>query len=375
MNKLIGKPIYKRTATGAIQVWAQEIQGGKYRTVTGQQGSENFLTSEWVVCEPKNVGRANERSAEAQAIAEVESNYKKKLERDYFERIGDVDKPRIFLPMLAKDFADYKAKLDFGKNRYFSQPKLDGMRCIATKDGLFSRNGKRIYACDHIEAALAFTFMENPDLILDGELYNHAYKDDFNTIISAAKKQKPTDTDREMAREVIQYHVYDVPSADAGFSARFDSLFDVLADLRAGAPITFVPTAPAYSHEMLDEIYGEYLADGYEGQMIRTDTAYVNKRTSDLLKRKESIDAEFVLVDLEPGKGNWSGKAKRAILQTADGRTFGAGVTGTQEFCASLLAEKESYLGKPCTVRYFSLTPDGIPRFGRVKEFNREDAA
>ena len=89
-----------------------------------------------------------------------------------------------FNVMLAKEFDPMKRRLDV-KN--FIQPKLDGVRCYITKDGAFSRNHKPFKNCKHITTTLQSFFKDYPDRILDGELYNHKFKNDFNKIISLVK--------------------------------------------------------------------------------------------------------------------------------------------------------------------------------------------
>ena len=92
----------------------------------------------------------------------------------------------------------------------YIQPKLDGVRCVFTKDGAFSRTGKQFMNVKHIEHALSHVFAKHPNLMLDGELYNHKLKDDFEKIISLVRKQKPTEQDRSEASNLVQFHVYDV---------------------------------------------------------------------------------------------------------------------------------------------------------------------
>ena len=108
--------------------------------------------------------------------------------------------------MLAHKFD--KSRVDFDKPVYI-QPKLDGVRCVFTKDGAFSRTGKQFMNVRHIEMALQPFFDNSPHGILDGELYNHKLKHDFEKIISLVRKQKPTEDDRRDAQHLIQYHVYD----------------------------------------------------------------------------------------------------------------------------------------------------------------------
>ena len=67
--------------------------------------------------------------------------------------------------------------------------------------------------------------------------------------------------------------------------------------------------------EEIDVMYGEYTQAGYEGQMIRQDAVYENKRSKGLLKRKEFITEEYEVVEVHEGQGNWAGYAKRLILK------------------------------------------------------------
>ena len=356
--------IYKRTSTGAVQVWYQELLGNAYRTVSGQLEGEKTISG-WVVAEPTNVGRSNERNAEQQARFEVDANYRKKLEQGgYHKKLENIDKPKFFKPMLAHKFEAWAGPC-------YSQRKLDGMRCIATAEGLFSRNGKPILSVPHIVEALKPFFSADPDLVLDGELYNHDLKDDFNKIMSLVKKATPC----KEAEGIVQYHIYDMPSHTGTFFERWNALCDLCdPDEDFASPsLHLVTTTYCDSEMLLDSFHGIYLAEGYEGQMVRLDTPYEQKRSKSLLKRKEFKDGEYTVVDIEEGLGNWAGYAKRAILQLPDGRKFGAGIKGSQEFCLDLLKNKQSVIGNEATVRFFALTPDVVPRFPVVYEFNRDD--
>ena len=84
-------------------------------------------------------------------------------------------------------------------NKVFVQPKLDGIRCIFTKDGAYSRAGNEFKNVAHIKEDLIDFFRKHPDSVLDGELYNHGLKDNFEKIVSLVKKQKPTEQDAREA--------------------------------------------------------------------------------------------------------------------------------------------------------------------------------
>jgi DNA ligase-1 len=375
------KTLYKRDSTGKVRIWFYEIGtdgvNWSWRATSGLQAG-NWVTSEWKSVEQKNVGKANETSLEEQAYLEATADMKKKLERGYFENFHEIDTFEKIKPMLAIKHED--AKYDFKNKTYFSQPKLDGIRCIARSNGLWSRAGKEIVAVPHIAEALRVFFDHYPDAILDGELYNHQLRDDFNTITSLVRKTKPTAEDLKESARLVQYHVYDmvqIPSecyvrdSISSFIGRWQWIYDQGFD---GA-VQVVDTRAIDSIESMDECYGEYLEAGYEGQMIRVDAEYEqNKRSKSLIKRKEFLTDEFPVIAIEEGKGNWAGYIKRFVLQLPDGREFGAGVRGTQEVMKTLFESGE----KPtwATLRYFTPTPDGVPRFPVVVDWGvgvRED--
>lgn len=350
------RPLYKRDSAGAIRVWYMESDGPRHRTVAGLNDG-NPATSAWTLCTPKNVGRSNEVDPETQAVLEVEASYVKKLDREYFESIGSIDQPRFFKPMLAQK---YEGGVTFP---VYSQPKLDGIRCIADRHGLKSREGQPILSCPHIEAALAPFFHDFPEARLDGELYNHDLKDDFNEIVSIVKREKCSPEQLAKSAALAQYHVYDYPSeARLPFSER--SLL-LATDLPTVDCIKIVPTLVNLGQTDLDTDYAEHLGAGYEGQMVRLNAPYEQKRSKTLLKRKEFMTEEFELVRIEEGLGNWAGVAKKIVCRLPDGREFGAGIKGNKTRAAELLGET----WEKATVRYFALTPDGIPRFPVATHF------
>ena len=348
--------LYKFDTKKKLRVWYMEIDGDRYRTIAGLDGG-SLVESEWTVAEPTNVGRANERSAEQQAQFEVEAAYTHKLTREY-HTTPEAAKggAHFFKPMLAKE---YKAdKFTPG----YAQPKLDGVRCIATAEGLFSRQGKPIVSCPHIEEALRPVFANHAALVLDGELYNHALKDNFNELISLIRKTKLNDEQFAATRAHVQYHVYDVPSMAAAFKVR-----DRFArNLPASKCVRPVDTHNVESVETFDRLPAGSSAPQEAHPPCRAAPHCEQKRSKALLKRKDFMDDEFEVVAIEEGKGNWSGLAKRVVCKLPDGRTFGAGIRGTQERAKQLLMEAH----KVVTVRYFALTPDGIPRFPVVTQFH-----
>ena len=127
----------------------------------------------------------------------------------------------------------------------FMQPKLDGVRCLIQCNPrkmvvAYSRTGKEWKNIDHILNSLIPFFAEHPDVILDGELYNHALKDDFEKIISCVRKTKPTDVDKAESRKLVQFHCYDIVDETIPFATRMHWLDKKLARFPYG--VRLVPT-------------------------------------------------------------------------------------------------------------------------------------
>ncbi len=362
--------IYKKTKTGATQEWTIEVVGNKYRTHSGQVGGV-ITTNEWTVCYGKNVGRANETTDKEQTMLEAAAKRTKKLESGYFENIKHINKTQYFEPMLASKWEDSKDKITYP---IFSQPKLDGIRCVVTKDGMFSRNGKPIISAPHIRESLDEVFEVYPDLILDGELYADKFANDFNKIVSLVKKTKPTDTDLKESKKNIQYWIYDLPDNDIQFGERCERLNELFENYKCFSKhCVEVETEICNDEDEVMGLYEEYVDNGFEGQMLRLNKEYENKRSKSLMKHKSFVDEEYTILDIVEGEGNRTGTAGYMVFETEDGKRFKSNVKGTWEETAEMLMNKKKLIGKEATIKYFNLTPDGIPRFPYVINIDRNE--
>lgn len=352
--------LYSRTSTGAVQTWTVEIKGDSYRTIHGQLDGK-LQTTEWTKCIATNEGRANERTPQDQAVFEAEAMWKKKNDTGYHLSVAKIDEQAYVEPMLAKKWEDRKDKVSFP---VYCQPKLDGMRAIITKNGAKTRNGKEWKTIPHILNALKPIFDKYPDIIFDGELYNHEYKDDFNKMSSLIKKAKPTAADLAESAEKVQFWCYDIADDKRRFSERSKLIESLLVEFNCSKSIVEVPAYVCKDLKTLDEWYGSFLENGYEGQMVRVDKPYEFKRSANLLKRKEFQDSEYTILEIVEGVGNRQGMAGAMVFENELGHRFNSNIKGTREYLKELWDNKEEYIGKEATVRYFNLTPDKkIPRF------------
>ena len=361
--------IYKKTKTGATQEWTIEVVGNKYRTISGQTDGKKIV-NEWTIVYGKNEGKLNETTDKEQTMKEAIAKRTKKLESGYYENIKHINKTQYFEPMLASKWEDSKDKITYP---IYSQAKLDGIRCIVTSEGMFSRNGKAIISAPHIFDSLKPLFKTNPDLIFDGELYADKFANDFNKIVSLVKKTKPTDADLKESKKNIEYHIYDLPSSDKNFVHRaydLGILFETRSELHPHCKL--VDTRKVEDENSVMEQYELLVDAGYEGQILRLDKKYENKRSKSLLKHKSFIDEEYTIVDVCEGEGNKTNMVGYMTFKTADGKPFKSNVKATFEESEEMFRNRKQLIGKQATIKYFNLTPDGIPRFGYVINIDRE---
>ncbi|MCP4320600.1 MAG: hypothetical protein GY787_01815 [Alteromonadales bacterium] len=245
--------------------------------------------------------------------------------------------------------------------KVFVQPKLDGVRCIFTKDGAFSRTGKQFKNVAHLEYDLTDFFRKNPFAVLDGELYNHALKDDFEKIISLVRKQKPTEEDARNAQHLVQYHVYDTIAEGPNYEDRFNWLRN---NLPIAASMTLIKNTNVDSYDEAKMLHDVHLAQGYEGSILRLNKPYEQKRSYNLQKFKDFQDTEATIIGYEAGKGKFTGLIGKFFMQDDDGNEFGCPIGKGYNFAdrKAILDNVHDYIGQRATFTYFQRTQAGSYR-------------
>lgn len=392
-NPIIELPtLYSCNHAGKKMYWWMELDEDKHRTnsKTGEKGK--VKTTGWTTCESKNVGRSNETTPEDQAKAEAKATYTKKLKNHYHFEEDQYTVRHYLEPMLAQTYAGDKDKIWLTNSGVITQPKLDGFRCILTIMGAFSRKGEEFVAVPHILESLHTMFENHPNVVLDGELYNHELKDDFDELSSIIRKEKVTEEDLQKSRDLIKLYVYDIPSAGLeDYIERYASI-GMLTQRYPSPYIEVVETNFAQNHATVRIQLEDYLQRGYEGLIIRLDKDYIiegsnpkdlikydgyeiGKRSQSLKKYKLFKDEEFELIAILAGKGSWSEYAKKVIVRLEDGQECDAGIKGNFAFCKKLIDNKEKYIGKQVTIRYFVRTPKNKLRMGVATKFHLKDKA
>lgn len=354
--------LYNKAKTGKIIEWSIEIEGPKFRAITGQVEGK-LITGAWTTCEGKNVGRSNETTPEEQAIKEVEAKIIKKKEEGYKETITEldsVDGSVQEIVMLAEKWKDCQKNIPDDEILY-AEYKYDGIRCKSSNYKLVSRKNKEFVSIPHILKEIQDA---NIDFELDGELYNHELKDNFNEIVSLVKRTKPTEEDIINSEKMVQYHVYDCMIKGA-FGARYKTLQDLFSKHQFKY-LKLVEAFPIVKSQV-NTYHDSFVELGYEGIIIRRDTEYEYFRSKNLLKLKHWVDEEFKIVDVEEGTGNRSGMMGKFILKNnKDDSTFKANAKGTFTNYKEWFNNKHLYIGKEVTLRFQNYTPDNVPRFGTI---------
>ena len=291
-----------------------------------------------------------------------------------------------YKPMLAHPVGGFEriTEEDWQEGLY-SQPKLDGVRCLIQAEQIhthlpgievkaYSRTGKEWKNIDHILAELRPFFQKHPDVVLDGELYNHDLRDNFEKIISLVRKTKPTDEDRVESAEKVQFHCYDIVNKDWHFEDRsmfIQQNFSYYGDYQCDS-VKAVDHGLVFNTEEVEVAHEEFLDRGYEGSILRKNENYECKRSWTLMKVKDFSDAEAEIIDWVEGKGKRKGTIGKFQAVDTDGNEFGMPVMDNFSYLQENFKKMQGWVGKTATFTYFERTKKGSyrhPLFKSIRDY------
>lgn len=345
------------TRTGKVKYWKlvaiEELTPNNdpvtklyfYKKVWWQEGSKVQETTPVQVA-GKNIGRANETTDKEQLLSEFDSLVKRQRDRGYSEDGSSDHIPTK--PMLANKYHERKHKVVWP---CYAQPKLNGYRMLKEADGkeAWTRGGK-----PHVPECVEHLMWDSSNIMTDGELILPDMPL-LQVTAAAAKKFRPG------VSNTLMYMVY-----DAVGEAPFRTRDTMLRHLEPFFPdnVKLVETIVVYDEEELLIAHAHFVAQGYEGTIVRSgeDGYNIGHRSNSLLKLKDFQDSEFRIVGVVEGKGSFKGKAI-FVCETEGGYEFNVTPEGTHEHKAELWDTREDHLGKWLTVRYQDLSKDGAPMF------------
>jgi ATP-dependent DNA ligase len=267
--------------------------------------------------------------------------------------------------MLAQEYKKHQKKVVYP---CYIQPKLDGYRMVFSMGSqVTTRTGKE-YAIFKQTQLYKRLCEANLDVCLDGELYVHDSNFTFERYGVLRKQKNLTEQDFTTLNQ-IQYHVYDIIDETIPYSERLDKL----RSLPQITGLRIVETIECNTKEEIDELHGRFVADGYEGSIVRNKNGkYKCKyRSFDLLKYKDFDDGEYKIVDYTYEKDN-ENKLVVWTCETSSGLRFNVQSKGTKEERRVLYNEAINYIGKNLWVQHFGLTAEGIPRFPKTARSGKE---
>lgn len=344
---------------GTIGSWEGWTDGANVHTMSYKKVGGNPVSHVYMA-KAKNVGRANMTTPDEQALLELDSKTRLKLDKGYVLKVEEAEVPAtnslgLPKPMLAQPFDKVKPEKICWTTSVV-QPKLDGHRALYKDGVLYSRQGKVLEHLDHIITAIKDSGLG--DFHLDGEIYLHGF-----SLQELSRKIKKMSTETL----TLEYHIYD-QVADLPFMVRIGELAEAKMNQDWDNVLQPVDTVPIYSMDEMFLWHEHYRRNGYEGTMLRygTDPYQTDKRSSSLLKVKEFHDAEFEVIDWEAGKpyvkGNEEFQVPVWICATKGGQTFNVTAQGTMYEKDNQYRYADDYIGKQLTVKYHYLSKDGIPQ-------------
>lgn len=357
MSKKTFPTLYAKASTGKVKVWRIWAEDGKpcptIVTEYGWKGSDNLQRTVVKVPKGKNVGRSNETTPFEQACLEAEAKWTKKQDKKYTP--DPSGKSNTLLPMLAHDYKKRKHHVEWPA---YVQPKLNGVRCLATKVNestvkYTSRGGKDFATLEHLTPALLKRMKVGETL--DGELFTEELT--FQEIVSAVKRKQDM-------TGLIQYWIYDVVMPGP-FTARAKRLDKVFAQSHGVVgPLRLVPSTLLPDEDKMMRYQSQVVQAGFEGTIIRNSKGEYRKdfRSPDLQKHKDFLDEEFKIVGAKEGIGRAEGTVTWTCV-TEDGKEFDVRPRGTHEQRTLWWKNHERYIGKQLTVRYQNRSDDNIPIF------------
>jgi ATP-dependent DNA ligase len=326
----------------------------------------------------KNIGKSNERNELQCALIHARNEYEKKVKAGFTLSPNEKNNDTYY-PMSAHKFDLNNMDNTIKAVKYASQPKLDGLRVLMRYTNgnvkVYSRKLLEYTNLSHISNILFNLLKENPNIILDGEIYKHDLN--LQTISGLVRNSDPEKV------SILEYHIFDLIDLNdltKSFRLRFRQLKQLLKDFNINTKlINLVHTKFNCTLQLLNDEYANYLKHGYEGQMVRLqDSPYETSvhreiRSKNILKRKEFFDSEYEFVGIELGLKGKSLGTFIAVMKTESGIKFNATMLGSiaesKEFAKKIQANLDSYVGKYATIQYNGLSIDNVPLFPKFKCF------
>lgn len=366
-----------RDARKAIRViymsleWSDDLHAYVLNRSTGIFGKK--ITQQPII-EIKR-GKA-QRTVTEQATLQYNSELKKYLDKGY-KNIKDLgiedltietaenalpeentDQNGIMKPMLCKVMD--RDKPSQTNKQWLGSYKHDGVRALLfLRDGevhTASRGGQDYdIPATYIreDPYVKQIFEENPDIILDGEIYRHLWN--LQTISGLCRREDLIEEHKELV-----FHCYDIVDTTLPFKFRARKLGQLNESRPDNSRIVFVEHRPVKGLDQIMQMHDEAIAAGYEGLVVRDPEKEYKPggRDNRMMKIKLFSDAEFLITGIAEGLRE---EDMCFTLQTEDGTEFKAKPLGDRAQKQWYREHLDEIVGQMGIVKYFGMTPGDHP--------------
>lgn len=314
--------------------------------------------------------------------------------------VDKVDINNIRKPMKAKAFTH-------GSMTYpaLIQPKLNGYRGvmmeepITTGEGMFelqdidvtikSKEGHE-YVLPHITSKAAkYKELFSNDLAYDGEIYCHGKLiSELKRCIPFRKSNSNNVSHPSDDPLLTSYVIFDLPIPDVSQTDRDAMLGEIAGDY--GIPILslddlgsihnyeiyILETQTVYSDDDVVKYRDKCISLGFEGCVVRDMNSeyHFGGRHKTMMKAKKYKLSEFIIEDIVlVNKDDRRTYINFILRNDTNNLTFESNPEGNESIRQDYLNNKESYIGKTATVKYYERTVKGLPFHSNVTQVARED--
>lgn len=340
--------LYKRTKTGATQIYTISIVGDSYTIEQGQlNGQKQYYTTK---CSPKNIGKTNETTAEQQCELEANAKWQSRVKSGY--SVSSETPSTVKLPMKISNFRDHESKV---KYPCIGEIKLNGVnglyKLIDNELHLFSRGGNEYPLIPHLTNDIIEIMYFLNTFTLAGELYIHGeHLQDIQSCVTKHNSLTPK----------LTFNIFDLPDyPEDMYSARFAELLSISTANIKYSHVKGASYNICQNREDIEHIFNIAIDRGYEGIVIyNADAKYVyNVRSTEVFKYKPVLDDEFKFVSYKLDKTGFP----VLVCETVDGKQFSVKPTGTAEQRKQLLSILDSKLNTFYKIEFETYSKDGIP--------------
>lgn len=374
MTSLSLPKLFKLGSRGKSLEWEVGFDGVEGWTLAGQADGKKVLRKFEIKL------NSSGRNLEEQALLEIKSRHKKKIDEGYSEtlEINSLDTPETGL-MLASNFRD-----DLVNYPCVAQPKIDGIRMCAFLQNreliTTSRRNNSFNFLEELKTEIK-DYLGNSTIKLDGELYSFSLNfDQISGVVRSKKTRNPLEDE-------IVYIIFDNLDSRKETQRRLEKLGVPLQTWGDSEDIELFECISEHiyvlkswiinSREELDDFENYVLDQKLEGVMIRhlegPKAYYRGYRCQNLLKLKKEQDDEGIIVGFTTGSG---AERDKVIWKVEDknGNIIHMRPCGSFEEREEQLKAADDYIGRVVTYRYFELNPTTkIPRFPRVLRFRDDE--